>query len=38
MENRNKNKVFLDIYNKKFDLPIISGSTGPDVVDIRSFI
>ena len=37
MENRNKNKVFLDINNKKFDLPVISGSTGPDVVDIRSF-
>ena len=37
MENKNKNKVFLDINNKKFDLPIISGSTGPDVVDIRSF-
>ena len=36
MENRNKNKVFLDINNKKFDLPVISGSTGPDVVDIRS--
>ncbi len=36
MENRNKSKVFLDIYNKKFDLPIISGSTGPDVLDIRS--
>ena len=37
MENRNKNKVFLDINNKKIDLPILSGSTGPDVVDIRSF-
>ena len=36
MENRNKNKLFLDINNKKFDLPVISGSTGPDVVDIRS--
>ena len=36
MENRNKNKVFLDINDKKFDLPVISGSTGPDVVDIRS--
>ena len=37
MENRNKNKVFLDINNKKIDLPVLSGSTGPDVVDIRSF-
>ena len=36
MENRNRNKVLLDINNKKFDLPVISGSTGPDVVDIRS--
>ena len=36
MENRNKNKVFLDINNKKIDLPVLSGSTGPDVVDIRS--
>ena len=36
MENRNRNKVLLDINNKKFDLPMISGSTGPDVVDIRS--
>ena len=36
MENKNKNKVFLDIKNKKFELPVISGSTGPDVVDIRS--
>ena len=37
MENRNKNKVFLDINNKKIDLPVLSGSNGPDVVDIRSF-
>ncbi len=37
MGNRNKNKVFLDINNKKIDLPVLSGSTGPDVVDIRSF-
>ena len=37
MENRNKNKVFLDINNKKIDLPVLSGSIGPDVVDIRSF-
>ena len=37
MENRNKNKIFLDINNKKIDLPVLSGSTGPDVVDIRSF-
>ena len=36
MENRNRNKVLLDINNKKFDLPVITGSTGPDVVDIRS--
>ena len=36
MGNNNKNKVFLDIKNKKFELPVISGSTGPDVVDIRS--
>ena len=36
MGNSNKNKLFLDINNKKFDLPVISGSTGPDVVDIRS--
>jgi len=36
MGNRNTNKVFLNINNKKFDLPVISGSTGPDVVDIRS--
>ena len=37
MENRNRNKVLLDINNKKIDLPVLSGSTGPDVVDIRSF-
>ena len=36
MGNKIKNKVFLDIKNKKFELPVISGSTGPDVVDIRS--
>ncbi|GIR38829.1 MAG: citrate synthase [Rhodobacterales bacterium] len=36
MGNRNKNKVFLDINNKKIDLPVLSGSTGPDVLDIRS--
>ncbi len=36
MENKNKRKVFLDIDNKRFDLPVMSGSTGPDVVDIRS--
>ena len=36
MESKIKNIVFLDIKNKKFELPVISGSTGPDVVDIRS--
>ena len=35
MQNNNKKKVLLEIENNKFDLPIISGSTGPDVIDIR---
>jgi citrate synthase len=36
MQNNNKKKVLLEIENNKFDLPIISGSTGPDVIDIRT--
>ena len=36
MQNNNKKKVLLEIENNRFDLPIISGSTGPDVIDIRT--
>ena len=36
MINKNKRKVILEIDNNKFDLPVLSGSTGPDVVDIRT--
>ena len=36
MQSKDKRKVYLKIDNKNFDLPILSGSTGPDVLDIRS--
>ena len=36
MQNNNKKKVLLEIDNNRFNLPIISGSTGPDVIDIRT--
>ena len=36
MQNNNKKKVLLEIDNNKFELPIISGSTGPEVIDIRT--
>ena len=36
MQSKDKRKVYLKIDNKNFDLPILSGSTGPEVLDIRS--
>ena len=36
MQNNKKRNIFLEIDNIKFDLPILSGSNGPDVIDIKN--